>query len=228
MTGGRPYSLGGLEEKVAGFLMAFAPGQEGGRAIADIVSGKEAPSGRLVVSVPKSAGAMPYYYNHKLKSGGTPIAFHFGAKYPFGFGLSGTTFRYHDLQLNQQPVAIENGDIAVQIKVTNTGNQAGSEVVQVYLRDCVASLVRPMQELKAFERVELEAGQTATLKFSIPTDMLNFTSHAGKRIVEPGSVEVQVGSSSADIHATGKVILAGEVRELPRHWRMVSRCEVSQ
>lgn len=228
MTGGRPYSLGGLEEKIAGFLMAFAPGQEGGRAIADLISGKEAPSGRLVVSVPKSAGAMPYYYNHKLKSGGTPIAFHFGAKYPFGYGLSGTTFRYHDLQVDQQPVIIKNGDITVKINVTNTGPQAGSEVVQVYLRDCVATLVRPVQELKAFERVELEPGQTATLSFSIPTDMLNFTSHAGKRIVEPGYVEVQVGSSRADIRATGKVILAGEIRELPRNWRMTSRCEVSR
>ncbi|MBU9826624.1 glycoside hydrolase family 3 N-terminal domain-containing protein [Rahnella perminowiae] len=228
MTGGRPYSLGGLEEKVAGYLMAFAPGQEGGSAISDILSGKEAPSGRLVLSVPKSAGAMPYYYNHKLKSGGTPVAFHFGAKYPFGYGLSGTTFRYHDFQLSQHPVAIENGDIEVQIQVTNTGKQAGSEVVQVYLRDCVASLVRPVQELKAFERVELDAGQTATLSFSIPTDMLNFTSNAGKRIVEPGFVEVQVGSSSRDIQARGKITLAGEVRELPRDWRMVSRCDVNQ
>jgi len=228
MTGGRPYSLGGLEEKVAGFLMAFAPGQEGGRAIADVLSGKEAPSGRLVVSVPKSAGAMPYYYNHKLKSGGTPIAFHFGAKYPFGCGLSGTTFRYHDLQLNQQPVAIENGEISVQIQVTNTGPRAGSEVVQVYLRDCVASLVRPVHELKAFQRVELNVGETATLNFSIPTDMLNFTNNAHKRIVEPGFVEVQVGSNSADIHAQGKVILAGKARELPGKWRMVSRCEVNQ
>ncbi|UJD88890.1 beta-glucosidase [Rahnella aquatilis] len=228
MTGGRPYSLGGLEEKVAGYLMAFAPGQEGGCAISDILSGKEAPSGRLVLSVPKSAGAMPYYYNHKLKSGGTPVAFHFGAKYPFGYGLSGTTFRYHDFQLSQHPVAIENGDIEVQIQVTNTGKQAGSEVVQVYLRDCVASLVRPVQELKAFERVELDAGQTATLSFSIPTDMLNFTSNAGKRIVEPGFVEVQVGSSSRDIQARGKITLAGEVRELPRDWRMVSRCDVNQ
>ncbi|MFO6298829.1 glycoside hydrolase family 3 N-terminal domain-containing protein [Rahnella selenatireducens] len=228
MTGGRPYSLGGLEERVAGFLMAFAPGQEGGRAIADVLSGKEAPSGRLVVSVPKSAGAMPYYYNHKLKSGGTPIAFHFGAKYPFGYGLSGTTFRYHDLQLNQQPVAIENGEISVQIQVTNTGSRTGSEVVQVYVRDCVASLVRPVHELKAFQRVELNAGETATLNFSIPTDMLNFTNTAHKRIVEPGFIDVQVGASSADIRANGKVTLAGKVRELPRHWRMVSRCEVSQ
>ena len=228
MTGGRPYSLGGLEEKVAGFLMAFAPGQEGGRAIADVLSGKEAPSGRLVVSVPKSAGAMPYYYNHKLKSGGTPIAFHFGAKYPFGYGLSGTTFRYHDLQLNQQPIPIENGEITVQIQVTNTGSQAGSEVVQVYLRDCVASLVRPVHELKAFQRVKLDAGETATLNFSIPTDMLNFTNAAHKRIVEHGVFDVQVGASSADIRASGKVTLAGEVLELPRNWRMVSRCKVNQ
>jgi beta-xylosidase len=132
------------------------------------------------------------------------------------------------LQLNQQPVVIENGEISVQIQITNTGSRAGSEVVQVYLRGCVASLVRPVHELKAFQRVKLNVGETVTLNFSIPTDMLNFTNAAHKRIVEPGFIDVQVGASSADIRANGKVTLAGKVRELPRNWRMVSRCEVNQ
>jgi beta-xylosidase len=228
MTGGRPYHLGGLEDKVAGYLMAFAPGQEGGRAIADVISGKQRPQGRLVVSVPKSAGAMPYYYNHKLKSGGTPIAFHFGARYPFGYGLSGTTFRYHDLQLAQQGIEIIGGEVNVQIGITNTGQQTGSEVVQVYVRDRVASLVRPIHELKAFQRVELAAGQSATLRFSIPTDMLNFTAMNNQRVVEPGEFDIQVGASSGDIRAKGVVTLVGTVHELPRDWRMVSECRVEK
>lgn len=226
MTGGRPYNLQGLEDSIAGLLMAWAPGQEGGWAIADVLTGRAEPQGRLVVSVPKSAGAMPYYYNHKLKSGGTPFAFHFGSRYPFGYGQSWTTFDYAEPHLLAQEVNVE-GEIAVQIAVRNSGERRGSEVVQLYVRDKVASMVRPLQELKAFQRVTLDPGETATLSFYLPVDMLNFTRRDGQRIVEPGEFELQIGASSADIRGTATVTVNGEVRELPRDWRMMSRCEVS-
>ncbi|MVT04470.1 beta-glucosidase [Enterobacter sp. 10-1] len=226
MTGGRPYNLQGLEEKVAALLMAWAPGQEGGWAIADVLTGREEPQGRLVVSVPKSAGAMPYYYNHKLKSGGTPFAFHFGSRYPFGYGQSWTTFRYGEPQLLASQVAME-GEIALQVTIRNDGERRGSEVVQLYVRDKVASMVRPVQELKAFRRVTLDPGETATLTFYLPVDMLNFTRRDGQRIVEPGEFVLQVGASSADIRGTATVTVKGEVRELAQRWRMMSRCEVS-
>ncbi len=226
MTGGRPYNLQGLEEKVAALLMAWAPGQEGGWAIADVLTGREEPQGRLVVSVPKSAGAMPYYYNHKLKSGGTPFAFHFGSRYPFGYGQSWTTFRYGEPQLLASQVAME-GEIALQVTIRNDGERRGSEVVQLYVRDKVASTVRPVQELKAFRRVTLDPGETATLTFYLPVDMLNFTRRDGQRIVEPGEFVLQVGASSADIRGTATVTVKGEVRELAQRWRMMSRCEVS-
>lgn len=226
MTGGRPYNLQGLEEKVAALLMAWAPGQEGGWAIADVLTGREEPQGRLVVSVPKSAGAMPYYYNHKLKSGGTPFAFHFGSRYPFGYGQSWTTFRYGEPQLLTSQVAME-GEIALQVTIRNDGERRGSEVVQLYVRDKVASMVRPVQELKAFRRVTLDPGETATLTFYLPVDMLNFTRRDGQRIVEPGEFVLQVGASSADIRGTATVTVKGEVRELAQRWRMMSRCEVS-
>ena len=226
MTGGRPYNLQGLEDSIAGLLMAWAPGQEGGWAIADVLTGRAEPQGRLVVSVPKSAGAMPYYYNHKLKSGGTPFAFHFGSRYPFGYGQSWTTFDYAEPHLLAQEVNVE-GEIAVQIAVRNSGERRGSEVVQLYVRDKVASMVRPLQELKAFQRVTLDPGETATLSFYLPVDMLNFTRRDGQRIVEPGEFELQIGASSADIRGTATVTVNGEVRELPRGWRMMSRCEVS-
>ena len=228
MTGGRPYHLGGLESRVAALLMAWAPGQEGGHAIADVLSGKAEPQGRLVVSAPKSAGAMPYYYNHKLKSGGTPYAFHFGARYPFGYGLSWTQFDYSPLTLAEPEVAVDDGVINVSVTVTNSGERKGSEVVQLYVRDKVASMVRPVQELKAFQRVTLEAGACARLTFSLPVDMLNFTRRDGERIVEPGEFEIQVGASSADIRATATVTVTGETRILGQQWKMLSHCEVSQ
>ncbi|SFT60860.1 beta-glucosidase [Kosakonia arachidis] len=227
MTGGRPYNLQGLETRVAAWLIAWAPGQEGGYAIADVLTGYAEPQGRLVVSVPKSAGAMPYYYNHKLKSGGTPFAFHFGSRYPFGYGLSWTKFDYAPLVLLTQEVAID-GEIVLQLRVTNVGERRGSDVVQIYVRDKVASMVRPVQELKAFQRVDLSPGETATLTFTLPVDMLNFTRRDGKRIVEPGEFELRAGASSGDIRSTATVNVTGETRVLPVAWRMMSRCEISR
>jgi beta-glucosidase len=226
MTGGRPYTLQGLEDKVAALMMAWAPGQEGGWAIADVLTGRAEPQGRLVVSVPKSAGAMPYYYNHKLKSGGTPFAFHFGSRYPFGYGKSWTQFQWSALTLITPEVAID-GEIAVRVTLTNIGERHGSEVVQLYVRDNVASMVRPVKELKAFQRVELEPNQSATLTFNVPVDMLNFTDRNGKRIVEPGEFTLMAGSSSAEIHGTVIANVSGATRELAKNWRMLSRCEVN-
>lgn len=228
ITGGRPYNLAGLEDRVAALLMAWAPGQEGGPALADVLTGRAEPAGRLVLSVPKSAGAMPYYYNHKLKSGGTPFAFHFGARYPFGYGKTWTEFTYGPLSIKQSEVAIEDGEIEVALDITNSGAQAGSDVVQLYVRDKVASMVRPVQELKAFQRVSLAAGETARLRFFMPVDMLNFTSREGERIVEPGEFEIQIGASSADIRQRGTVNVTGTLRVLPQRWRMLSRCEIGR
>ncbi len=226
MTGGRPYNLGGQEDKVAALLLAWAPGQEGGHAVADVLTGQAEPEGRLVVSVPKSAGAMPYYYNHKLKSGGTPFAFHFGSRYPFGYGKTWTTFDYGDLKLKDATVACQGGDVCATITVTNSGAVAGSEVVQLYVHDKVASMVRPVQELKAFQRVCLEPGESARLTFIVPTDMLSFTRRDGQRVVEPGEFEIQIGASSGDIRSRGTVTLSGETQLIEGKWRMISHCEV--
>lgn len=228
MTGGRPYNLGGQEDKVAALLLAWAPGQEGGHAVADVLTGLAEPEGRLVVSVPKSAGAMPYYYNHKLKSGGTPFAFHFGSRYPFGYGKTWTTFGYGALKLKDATVACQGADVCASITVTNKGAVAGSEVVQLYVHDKVASMVRPVRELKAFQRVHLKPGESAELTFIVPTDMLSFTRRDGQRVVEPGEFEIQIGASSGDIRSRGTVILSGETQLIQGKWRMISHCEVKQ
>ncbi|CCK02312.1 Beta-xylosidase [Cronobacter sakazakii 701] len=177
--------------------------------------------------MPKSAGAMPYYYNHKLKSGGTPYAFHFGSRYPFGYGKTWTMFRYGELEIAQSRVPM-NGDVEASVTVTNSGTQPGSEVVQLYVRDNVASLVRPVQELKAFGRVSLAPGESARVTFRIPVDMLNFTSRDGVRIVEPGEFEIRVGANSGDIRSRGTVTVEGETHVLGNNWRMLSECCVEQ
>jgi beta-glucosidase-like glycosyl hydrolase len=227
VTGGRPYHLGGLESRLAALVMAFAGGQRGGKALVDVLSGRVEPTGRLSVSVPKSAGAMPYYYNHKLKSAGTPIAFHFGSRYPFGYGLSYTRFEYGNLELAQNQIDIETGEIVFSFTLANTGDRAGTEVPQLYIRDQLASLVRPVKELHAFSRVRLRAGQMVKVTFRVPVDVLNFTGLAGRRIIEPGVFELQLGASSADIRLRSEITVTGQTRILGRHWRMESSCEVA-
>ena len=226
MTSGRPYTLNGLENQAAAVLMAFQPGQEGADAIADLLTGKVSPSGRLVLSIPRNVGAVPYYYNHKLKSAGTPIAYHFGSKYSFGYGLGYTRFEYSALIIWQNRVNINDGTIALSFTLENRGEREGCEVVQVYVRDIYASLVRPVKELKAFKRVTLQCKQRAVVSFAIPVDMLNFTNKNNQRMVEAGEFEVIVGASSTDIKLKGGIEVVGENRVLDRYWRMESQAHV--
>ena len=225
LTSGRPYALNGLEDQAAAVLMAFQPGQEGAAAIADLLTGKSNPSGRLVVSIPKSVGAVPYYYNHKLKSGGTPIAYHFGSKYSFGYGLSYTHFEYSNLTIQQDHVDIRDGTMVISFNLENDGDREGCEVVQVYVRDLYASLVRPVKELKAFQRVTLRPKQRAIVSFAIPVDMLNFTNRDDRRMVEAGEFEIMIGASSSDIKLRARIEVVGRDRVLDKVWRMESQSQ---
>ncbi len=226
LTSGRPYDLGGLEDRLAACVMAFAGGQQAGPALADVIAGRVPPSGRLTVSVPHSAGAVPYFYNHKLKSAGTPVALHFGSRYPFGHGSSLTTFDYRALDVAAGPVPIDGGEIVLSFELENTGTRAGVEVPQLYVHDRHASVVRPVQELKAFARVELAPGEAARVTWRVPVDMLGFTGMAGTRIVEPGDFDLRIGASSADIRLRASVAATGSTRTLPRDWRMTSHADV--
>ncbi|SFO16534.1 beta-glucosidase [Cohaesibacter marisflavi] len=227
LSSGRPYNLGGLEDKLAAQVMTFFSGQQGGTALANVLTGAVEPSGRLTLSIPKSAGAAPYFYNHNFKSSGTPIARHFGSAYPFGHGLSYTDFAFTNLSLAEDQVDCESGEIRLSFTITNTGQRAGVAVPQLYVRDELASVVRPVKELKAFTRIALEAGQTGKVTFVVPTDMLCFTGPQGHRIVEPGQFELMVGASSGDIRLKTKVALTGSLHTLARDWRMVSKTEIS-
>lgn len=224
LLNGRPYNIGAGFERAAAVVEAFLPGQEGAEAIVDVLYGDVNPGGRLPVSIAKSAGAMPYFYNHKMKSGGTPIQPEFGALFAFGHGLSYTSFEYSGFAVGETQVPID-GTIEVACSVRNTGSRIGDEVIQLYTRDCHASLVRPVKELKGFKRVTIEPGESVKVSFALPVDMLGFTIEGVDRVVEPGDVEIMIGASSADIRHRSTVTLIGDSRRLPEDWRM--QCEAS-
>ncbi len=171
---------------------------------------------------------MPYFYNHQLKSAGTPIAFHFGSRYPFGYGLGYTRFSYSNLSLEQDTIDIQTGEIAASFDLRNDGPREGVEDAQLYVRDELASAVRPVKELKAFQRVALEPGETARVNLRVPVDMLNLTNAALRRVVEPGVFEIQIGPSSANVPLRAKVEVTGKLRELGRDWHMESTASISR
>jgi beta-xylosidase len=226
LLNGRPYNIGEAFSRANAVIEAWLPGQEGADAIAAILYGDISPGGRLPVSIPKSAGAMPYFYNHKLKSAGAPIQPEFGAVFPFGHGLSYTTFRYFDFQLAGTTVPID-GEVDVSFMLENTGTCAGDEVPQLYVRDILASLVRPVKELKGFARITLAPGERKRVRFTMPVDMLGFATSLTTRVVEPGEFEIMVGKSCADIEYRARVWVTGATRKLPRRWRMKTGVQVS-
>jgi beta-glucosidase len=146
--------------------------------------------------------------------------------YPFGHGLSYTTFEYGELDLASPEVAVD-GELRVSFTVTNTGDRAGTEVAQLYVRDVVGSVSRPVLELKGFARVPLDVGERRRVEFVVPTDVLSFTGIDGARIVEPGAIEVKVGASSADIRLEATVHLTGTTRTVASDRALFSTARVA-
>jgi beta-xylosidase len=209
---GRPYALGGVVSRLAAVVQAFFPGEEGGRAIAKVLTGRVTPSGRLPVEIPRDAGAQPSTYLRSRNA-----ARHSGSSvdpaplFPFGHGLSYTTFEYADLALSADKVAT---DAAVEISCTvrNVGQVAGTEVAQLYLGDPLASVVRPERWLAGFARATLDPGEAARVTFLVHADRTSFTGRDLTRIVEPGTITVTLGGSSSDLPLTGSFILTGPIR----------------
>jgi beta-glucosidase len=182
-------------------------GSQGGHAIADVLFGDVNPGGKLPVTFPRSVGQSPMYYNY-LNTGRPPQAENkYTSKYldmpwtplfPFGFGLSYTKFKISNLQLSAPRVAA-NGKLTVSVEVENTGLRAGDEVVQLYIRDPVASLSRPVKELKGFQRVTLAPGEKRRVQFVLDREHLGFWNRQMRFVVEPGEFRVMVGSNSVDL-----------------------------
>jgi beta-glucosidase len=211
LIAGRPCGSEQLHRDSAAVLLAWLPGQEGGSAVADVLSGEFNPGGKLPISFPRNAGQIPVFYAHKVSGGrshwkGDYVDGAASPLYPFGFGLSYSQFRMSDPRLD--PTEVAAGDsIAVVVSVTNDGDRDGDEVVQVYVRDAAASVTRPVLELKSFARVTVPEGATRTVRFQLPVAQLGFYDRQLRYVVEPGQIEVLVGTSSADVVSAGSVTI---------------------
>lgn len=222
---GRPYALGRWHGQLSAVVQAFFPGEEGGPAVAGVLSGRVNPSGRLPVSVPRITGGQPWTYlqpplglkDQVSSLDPTPL-------YPFGHGRSYTEFTWEGH--GEGGSILTDGTYDVGVTVRNTGAVAGAEVVQLYLHDPVASVTRPDVRLIGYRRVELAPGEARRVTFRFHTDLSAFTDRAGRRVVEPGALELRLGVSSADTRHVAYLELTGEVRELGVERRMV--CEVDE
>jgi beta-glucosidase len=207
---GRPLDLSWENANVPAILNVWFAGTEAGNAIADVLLGKVNPSGKLTTTFPQNLGQVPIFYSHK--NTGRPLAegewfqkfrsnyldVSNDPLYPFGYGLSYTSFKYTDLMLDKQKMAA-GGIMNVSVKLTNTGKVDGAEVAQLYIRDMVGSITRPVKELKGFQKVFLKAGETKTLTFTLTSDDLSFYNSDLIFTAEPGDFKVFVGTNSSNL-----------------------------
>ncbi len=212
---GRPVSSDTADEKLDALIEAFTPAKFGAEAVVNVLLGRYNPSGKLPLSVARNAGQIPIYYNHPNGSGwhqGPSIGFadyvdcSHKPRYCFGHGLSYTNFAYGDLVISK-PEVVPDETLTVSLSVKNTGSVAGTEIVQLYLRDAHASMTRPCKELQGFARVELQPGEQKTVCFTVTPSQMAFVDEDGKWKIEKGEIEVQLGASSEDIRLTGSYTL---------------------
>jgi beta-glucosidase len=202
---GRPLSIKWIEDNADAILYAWHPGTQGGHAVADVLFGDVNPAGRLPVSFPRTVGQIPCYYNHKPTGRPLAVAGHGGSRYvdlpnsplyPFGYGLSYTTFEYSKLKVTPKKATVGKAVITVSAEVKNTGTCEGREVVQLYVRDMVGSVSRPVKELKGFQKIALKPGQTKIVTFKLMAEELAFTGPDYKKVTEPGEFKVWIGPDS--------------------------------
>ncbi|MFF5340078.1 glycoside hydrolase family 3 N-terminal domain-containing protein [Streptomyces althioticus] len=211
---GRPYALGRAVEDSAAIVQSFFPGVAGTRAIAGVLSGRTNPSGRLPVSVPRTSGSQPTtYLGARLAQASEVSNIDPTPAFGFGHGLTYTTFAWSDLTVDAEE-APTDGEFTASLTVRNTGERAGTEVVQLYLHDPVASVVQPVQRLVGYARLDLEPGEERRVRVTVPADVASFTGRDGHRIVEPGALELRLATSSTETRLTAEVTLTGPVRQL--------------
>ena len=206
LISGRPLGVEWVANNVSALLEAWAPGQYGGQAVAEILYGKVNPSAKLAITIPRYVGQIQMIYNHKPSQYFHPVAITPSTPlYHFGYGLSYTKYQYGELALSKDEIGI-NETITASIPVTNIGSMAGTEIVQLYIRDEYSSVTRPVKELKDFARVQLEPGETKIVEMTITPDKLAFYDKDMKWIVEPGTFKIMAGASSKDEDLKTKIL----------------------
>jgi beta-glucosidase len=207
VIGGSAVTMSRWLDHVGAAIHAWYPGEAGGDAVADALFGDANPAGRLPITFPMSEGQLPLAYNHKPTGRGDDYVDSTGMPlFPFGFGLSYTSFEYSALRI--EPAVMRAADTAtIRCTVSNTGRRAGDEVVQLYVRDVLASVARPILELKGFARIRLEPGQSREVTFQLGPDHLRMLDRDRRWIVEPGAFRVLVGASSKDIRLRGELVV---------------------
>ncbi|MEN9569215.1 MAG: hypothetical protein RL172_446, partial [Bacteroidota bacterium] len=207
LTGGSAITMGSWINNVAAVLHAWYPGEEGGHAVANVLFGRYNPAGRLPITFPQQEGQLPLVYNHLPTGRGDDYYDLSGLpQFPFGYGLSYTQFSYQQMRLSKTVMAPTDSTV-VTCQVTNTGNMAGDEVVQLYIRDILASVARPVLELKDFKRIHLLPGQTTQVSFTISPAMLTMLNQQLLPVIEPGDFRIMIGSSSRDLQLKGTLTI---------------------
>ena len=228
VVSGRPYALGDVDGRAAALVQAFMPGEEGGAALAGVLTGRVCPSGKLPVQIPRHPGGQPSTYLQPTLGATNAGASNLDPTplFAFGYGSSYTSFEVSDLRVSSSEVPTD-GEFSVTVAVRNTGGRSGDEVVQLYLHDVVAQVTRPVRQLVAFSRVHLEPGEAVDLRFTVHTDRTAFTGRDLQRIVEPGELDVLVGTSSAHLTCEARLRLTGALRRVGQDRRLVTPVEVS-
>ncbi len=230
LVNGRPLAIRELVEKASSIVEAWLPGERGGNAIADVLFGDYNPGGKLAITFPQCVGQVPIFYNHKLSGAYSNSHANYisDAKeplFPFGHGLSYTTFKYSDLQISKSEITVDEF-VNISMKVKNIGSITGDEVVQLYIRDEYASLPRPVKELKGYKRLTLNPQQEKTIVFHLPANLLAFYDRDFNLCIEAGMIHVMIGSSSEDIRLSGQFEIIGPEKILVKKREFVCPVDI--
>jgi len=207
LVGGSAITMSRWIDRVGAVVDAWYPGEEGGHAVADVLFGDYNPAGRLPITFPISEGQLPLYYNHKPTGRGDDYLDLTGQPlFPFGFGLSYTTFAYSALAIEPGEIS-PSGAATIRCRVKNTGTRVGDEVVQLYVHDVLASVARPVMQLEGFQRLHLEPGEEKEVTFAVGREQLQMLDREMHWTVEPGAFRIMIGASSKDIRLRGELLV---------------------